>query len=157
LKNKRRDETRLKFYKTMAIPALMYGSDIWVPTKKVQTRIQSTEMNFLRKTKGCTKLDHVINELIRTEPNIYPVNDTIEQCRNNWLQHINRMKDTSLPKKSTSVQTFRKERYRKTKEKMARCSVKKNRQMPNPWSEEEEVANVLTFNIDSQSSHSNLQ
>jgi hypothetical protein len=36
-------------------PALMYGGDIWVPTKKVQTRIQSTEMNFLRKTKGCTK------------------------------------------------------------------------------------------------------
>jgi hypothetical protein len=53
------------------IPALMYGSEIWVPTKKVQTRIQSTEVNFLRKTKGCTKLDHVTNEMIRTELNIY--------------------------------------------------------------------------------------
>jgi hypothetical protein len=29
-----------------------------------------------------------------------------------------------ITEKSTSVQTFRKERYRKTKEKMARCSVK---------------------------------
>jgi hypothetical protein len=79
LKNKTRKEKRLKFYKTMAIPALMYGSETWVPTKKVQTR------NFVRKTKGCTKLDHVTNEMVRTELNIYPVNDTIEQYRKNWL------------------------------------------------------------------------
>jgi hypothetical protein len=78
LKNKTGKETRLKFYKTMAIPALMYGSEIWVPTKKVQTRIQSTEMNFIRKTKGCTKLDHITNEMIRSELNTYPVNYTIE-------------------------------------------------------------------------------
>jgi hypothetical protein len=84
----------------MAIPVLMYGSEIWVPTKKVQTRIQSTEMNFLRKTKGCTKLDHITNEIIRTELNIYPVNDTIEHYHNNWLQHINRMQDTRLPKRA---------------------------------------------------------
>jgi hypothetical protein len=82
----------------MAIPASMYGSEIWVPTKKVQTRIQSTEVNFLRKTKGCTKLDHITNEIIRTELNIYPVNDTIELYRNNWFQHINRMQATRLPK-----------------------------------------------------------
>jgi hypothetical protein len=29
-----------------------------------------------------------------------------------------------ITEKTTSVQTFRKERFRKTKEKMARCSVK---------------------------------
>jgi hypothetical protein len=81
----------------MAIPAFMYGSEIWVPTKKVQTRIQSTEMNFLRKTKGCTKPDHTTNGMIGTELNIYP-DDTIEQYRNNWFQHINRMQDTRLPK-----------------------------------------------------------
>jgi hypothetical protein len=100
LKNKTRKETRLTFYKTMAVPALMYGSEIWVPTKKVQIRIQSTEMNFLRKTKGCTKLDHITNQMIRTELNIYPVNDTIEQYRNNWFQHINRVQDTRLPKRA---------------------------------------------------------
>jgi hypothetical protein len=84
----------------MAIPALMYGSEIWVPTKKVQTRIQSTEMNFLRKTKGCTKLDHVTNKMVRTELNICPVNDAIEQSGNNWFQHMIRMQDTILPKRA---------------------------------------------------------
>jgi hypothetical protein len=91
VKNKTGKETKPKFYKTMAIPASVYGSEIWAPTKKVQTRIQSTEMNFLLKFKGCTKLDHIPNEIIRTEPNLYPVNYTIEQYCNSWLQHINRM------------------------------------------------------------------
>jgi hypothetical protein len=36
--------------------------------------------------------------MIRTELNIYPVNYTIEQLRDNWLQHMNRMQDTGLPK-----------------------------------------------------------
>jgi hypothetical protein len=84
----------------MAIPDFMYGSEICVPTKKVQTRIQSTEMNFLRKTKGRTKLDHITNEMIRTELNIYTVNDTVEQYRNNWFQHANRIQDTRLPKRA---------------------------------------------------------
>jgi hypothetical protein len=57
-------------------------------------------MNFLRKTKGCTILDHITDEMIRTEPNIYPVNDTIEQYRNNRFQHINRMQDTRLQKRA---------------------------------------------------------
>jgi hypothetical protein len=34
LKNKTRKEKRLKFYKTMAIPALMYGGETWVPTTR---------------------------------------------------------------------------------------------------------------------------
>jgi hypothetical protein len=100
LKNKTRKETRLKFYNTIAFPALMYGSEIWVPTKKIQTRIQSTELNFLRKTKGCTKLNHITNAMIRTELNIYPVNDTTEQYRNKWFQHINRMQNTRLPNRA---------------------------------------------------------
>jgi hypothetical protein len=57
-------------------------------------------MNFRRKTKGCTKLDHITNEMIRIDLNIYPVNDTIEQYRNNWFQHINRTQDTRLPKRA---------------------------------------------------------
>jgi hypothetical protein len=112
LKNKTRKEKRLQFYKTMTVPALMYVSEIWVPTKKVQTGIQITEMNFLRKTKGCTKLDHVTNGMIRTELNISPVNDTIEQYRNNWFQHINRMQDTRLPKRALQYRPSGKRRQK---------------------------------------------
>jgi hypothetical protein len=74
-------------------------------------------MNFLRKTKGCTKLDHITNEMIRTELNIYPVNDTIEQYRNSWLQHVKNARH----KNTERALQYKK---RKTKEKMARYSVK---------------------------------
>jgi hypothetical protein len=52
LKNKTRRDTRLEFYKTVTVPALMYGSVIWVPTKKVQTTIQSTEIIYHGKPKA---------------------------------------------------------------------------------------------------------
>jgi hypothetical protein len=138
LKNKTRKETRLKFYKTMATPVLMYGSEIWVPTMKVQTRIQSTEMNFLRKTKGCRKLDHITNEMIRTELNICPVNDTIEQYRNFWFQHINRTQDTRLPSRALQYRPSGKRDIGRSKKIWRDAVLKRNRQMPNPWSEEEE-------------------
>jgi hypothetical protein len=98
----------------------MYGSEMWVPTKKVQTRIQSNEMNFLRKTKGCTKLGHTTKEIIRTEINIYPVNDTI---RNNWLQKKIECNTHEYQKEHFSTD-LQERMLRKTKEKMARCSVK---------------------------------
>jgi hypothetical protein len=94
----------------------MYVSEILVPTKKVQTRIQSTEINFLQKTKGCTKLDQMTNEMIRTQLNIYRVNDKTEQYRNNWFQHINRMQDTKLQR--TALQN------RPSGKRDVRCSVK---------------------------------
>ena len=34
LRNKTRPITRIKFYKTIAIPTLTYASDAWVMTKK---------------------------------------------------------------------------------------------------------------------------
>jgi ribosomal protein L21E len=44
------------------------------------------------------------------------------------------------------VQNFRKERRRKIKEKMARCSVKTEQAMLNPWSEgEEESLHINPF------------
>ena len=54
----------------MATPVFLHGSEIWVPTKQIKTRIQSTEWTFLRRTKGCTKLDHIRNEYLRSELNI---------------------------------------------------------------------------------------
>lgn len=98
LKNKTRKETRMKFYKTMAVPALLYGSEVWVSSNSTKRKIQSTEMRFLRKTKGCTRMDKIRNEEIRTELQIFSINDKIDNYRNNWLQHINRMDNSRLPK-----------------------------------------------------------
>jgi hypothetical protein len=38
LNNKRRKETQIKFYKAMAVPTFMYGSEIWNITKKTGSK-----------------------------------------------------------------------------------------------------------------------
>jgi hypothetical protein len=76
LKKKTRKGTQLKFYKPMAVPVLMYGSEVWTIKKKDISRIQSAEMKFLRPVKGCTRMDHIRNEEIRTELEMYAIQDT---------------------------------------------------------------------------------
>jgi hypothetical protein len=71
--------TQLKFYKTMAIPSLLYGSEGWILGCKDESSKQSAEMKFLRAVKGCTRLDHIRNEKIREELGVKPVLTQIRQ------------------------------------------------------------------------------
>jgi hypothetical protein len=89
----------LKVYRTIATPGLLYGNETWVPTKKIQSRIQCTEMILLQKIMGCRKLECIRNESVRAEMNVFPTNEVTEQCRNNWLQHINKCKTQDHPRK----------------------------------------------------------
>jgi hypothetical protein len=82
LTNKTRKDTMLKFYKTMATPVLLYGCESWVPSQKDNSRIQATEMKFLRRVKGITKLDRVRNEDVRKELGIRAINDKIKRKKN---------------------------------------------------------------------------
>jgi hypothetical protein len=70
LKTKTRKATQIKFYKLMALPVLLYGSGTWTIKTKDMSKIQATEMRYLRSVKGCTKLDHIKNEDIRKELDI---------------------------------------------------------------------------------------
>jgi hypothetical protein len=47
--------------------------------------MQATEMKFLRRMKGITKLDRVRNEDVRKELGIYAMNDKIKQKKKNRL------------------------------------------------------------------------
>jgi hypothetical protein len=88
----------MKFYKTMAVPALMYGSKAWTIKKNDISRIQSAEMRFLRSVKGCTRMDHIRNEEIRTELEMYVIQDKITEYRIRWSAHLQRMDNSRLPK-----------------------------------------------------------
>ena len=90
LRHKTRQDTRLKFYKTMATPVLTYGCETWTTRTRDRQRIQAAEMKFLRQTKGCTLLDHIRNNDIRRDLNIYNINDKIQQYKTNWIEHVHR-------------------------------------------------------------------
>lgn len=98
LNNKTRKDTRVKLYKTMATPVLMYGSETWTPTQTDLNKIQTAEMRFLRRVKGCSRLDHIRNQDIRNELHIYKLQEKITENREKYKEHINRMENQRLPK-----------------------------------------------------------
>jgi hypothetical protein len=102
-----RKETNLKFYKIMAVPVLLCGSETWTPRKKDWNRIQAAELKYLRTIKGCTKLGHIRNEDVRNELDNSLLGEKIIEYRNKWKAHLRRMEHTRI-----QISTIRKTRYR---------------------------------------------
>jgi len=64
-------QTRIKIYKTFALPLLDYRCEAWAIRKSGETRITAAEMQFVMHTVGCTQWNHKQNEImeeIKTEP-----------------------------------------------------------------------------------------
>lgn len=104
LQNKTRKDTKLKFYKIMAVPVLMFGSESWILQERDRSKIQSAEMKFLRRVKGCTKMDQIRNEDIREELNIYSIHEKLEEYKDNWRTHLHRMNNERIPALINSYQ-----------------------------------------------------
>ena len=94
LKGKTQLSTQIKFYKVMAVPVLMYGSENWS-----LNRSEAAEMGFLRPTAGYTLLDKKSSD-IREQLGIFNINGKLTQYKTNWREHIQRMDDNRLPKKN---------------------------------------------------------
>jgi uncharacterized protein YydD (DUF2326 family) len=82
----------------MALPVLLYGRETWAIKTKDMSKIQATEMRYLRSVKGCTKLDHIKNKDIRKELDIDSTQYKIENYRKKWIEHLDRMPDETIPK-----------------------------------------------------------
>jgi hypothetical protein len=91
---KTRAETQMKFYKVVATPSPLYGSETWVNTKRDMTRLEAAKMRFLRSVTGYTTLDKIRNEDIRQELDI----PGILKYKQNMVNHLERMHNTRLPK-----------------------------------------------------------
>ena len=60
-------KTKVKVYKSIFCLILTYGCESWVLTKNIKSRIQATEMKYLRRIKGITRRDRVRKEVVRQE------------------------------------------------------------------------------------------
>jgi len=93
-----RTETQMKFYKVIARPSLLYGSETWVTTQRDMTGLEAAEMRFLRSVTVCTRLDKIRSEDIRQELEISGIQDVRLKYKQNWINHLERMDNTTLPK-----------------------------------------------------------
>ena len=78
----------------MAAPLFLYGSEVWEPNRKISCRIQC-ENNILEI--GCKKI--IIYEMKISEINcrqMHSTLDKIQQCQNNWEDHLNCIDQTKL-------------------------------------------------------------
>jgi hypothetical protein len=111
-----------KFYKLVARPTLLYGSETWVTTKRDMTRLEAAEMRFLRSVKGYTRLDKTVrSEVIRKGLEISGIQRS--RYKQNWINHLERMDNTRLPKHALNY----KPRGRRD------CGRPWKRWQPNPW------------------------
>jgi len=95
-----RTDTQMKFYKAVARPTLLYGSETWVTTKRDTTDLEAAEMRFLRIVKRHTKLDKIGSEIIRKELEIPGIQDVRTKYKQNWINHLQRMDNNRLSKHS---------------------------------------------------------
>ena len=58
-------ETKLRIHNITAKAALKFGSEVWVPKKIEEQRLEAAQMKFLRHLLGITKLDKEKNQRIR--------------------------------------------------------------------------------------------
>jgi hypothetical protein len=98
LARKVRKETLLRFYKIMAIPTLLYGSDCWTLTKRQKRKLEAAEIRFLRSVAGYRLIDHRRNEDIREELQIIDINSGIKDYQIKWFQHFERMEQNRITK-----------------------------------------------------------
>ena len=90
----------MKFYKAVARPSLLYGSETWVTTQRDMTRLEAAEMRFLRSVTGYTRLDKIRSEDIRQELEISGIQDVRLKYKQNWINHLERTDNTGLPKQA---------------------------------------------------------
>jgi len=88
----------MKFYKVVVRPSLLYGSETWVTKQKDMTRLEAAETRFLRSVTGYTRLDKIRSEDIRQELENSGIQDMIHKYKQNWINHLERMDNTRLPK-----------------------------------------------------------
>jgi len=71
-------------------PALLYRVECW-PIKKSQVqRLRVAEMRMIHWICGHTRLDKIINEVIRGKIGVASIEDKMREARLSWLGHIRR-------------------------------------------------------------------
>lgn len=69
-----------------------------IVNRQEESRIQSTEVRFLRAVKGCPRQDRICNTDVREELKICLVNKKLKEYRQNWIDHVDRMHYNRIPK-----------------------------------------------------------
>jgi len=91
-------KTRIKFYNTLVLPVLLYGSETWTIKARDARRITAAEIKCMRRTAGYIWTDYKTNALIAKELKITPILDKLLEYKRNWIEHVHRMPRNRSPR-----------------------------------------------------------
>jgi hypothetical protein len=69
--------SRIKLHKGLALPILLYGSELWTLRQKDKNRLTSIEMKIFRRTARYRLFGHKKNQEIVEEFKVEPVDDKL--------------------------------------------------------------------------------
>ena len=86
----------------MIIISVTYGAETWKFNKNLESKLMSMEMDSLRRSTRCSRLEKIRNNVIR-EKNEYRIKnsvlDYIRYKQLNWYDHVQGMDEERLPRK----------------------------------------------------------
>ena len=91
--------TKLKLFKAVILPTLLYGSKTWNLLQHNIQRLQVFVNRCLRIIPGFSLWEKIKNTQLLHKANIDRVDVLIQKRRLQWLGHVKRMHDDRLPKK----------------------------------------------------------
>ena len=103
MKRELSQKAKLAVFRSIFVPILTYGHESWVMTERMRSRVQASEMRFLRRIKGVTLLDKVCNSEIHNSLNVESLLLRIERSQLRWFGHVSRMPQERLPKQALSA------------------------------------------------------
>ncbi len=92
-------KAKLSIYRSIYVPTLTYGHELWVMTERTRSRIQAAEMSFFRRVAGRSLRDRVRSSVTREELRVEPLLLHIKKGQLRWLEHLFRMPPGRLPGK----------------------------------------------------------
>jgi len=93
-------KTKTHIYYAIVKSTITYATETWCLKAKTVAKLNSTEMDFWRRSARISRKDKIRNNIIKQKMNVTtPLLEDIKTQQLKWYGHVQRMVDGTLPKK----------------------------------------------------------
>ena len=90
-----------KVFNQCVLPAMMYGSETWAVTKKMEQKLKTTQHSMERTMLGISKWDRKTLHWIRNQTKVADIMQSIRRKKWKWAGHLARTSDNRWTKRIT--------------------------------------------------------
>lgn len=91
-------EVKLRVYKSIILPTLLYGCESWVLYRSQIKEIESYQQRILRNIMKINWFDYISNKNVLLRANCPSIETMITRTQMRWVGHVVRMENNRLPK-----------------------------------------------------------